>query len=54
MEDHERALDITKELSYAFTRDEDYIREEIARSGPAVLCFSLTPEHITGKRVREK
>ena len=52
--DHERALEISRSLSYAFTSDEDYIRREIENSGPAVLVFSLVPEHITGKTVREK
>ena len=52
--DHERALEISRSLSYAFTSDEDYIRHEIDNSGPAVLVFALVPEHITGKTVREK
>ena len=50
----ERALEISRSLSYVFTSDEDYIRREIDNSGPAVLVFSLVPEHITGKTVREK
>ncbi|MBR2521428.1 MAG: pyridoxamine 5'-phosphate oxidase family protein [Oscillospiraceae bacterium] len=49
----ERALEICRLLSLKYTDDEDYIAREIRRSGPATLCFSLTPEHITGKLVNE-
>ena len=40
-------------LSRKFTQDEQYIREEIQKSGPATLLLRLTPEHITGKWVVE-
>ena len=53
VEDHEKAMDISRRLSYKFTRDEDYIAQEIRRSGPGTLCLELIPEHITGKRVKE-
>lgn len=53
VEDHEKAIDISRQLSYKFTRDEDYIDREIQRSGPGVLCFELIPEHMTGKLVNE-
>ena len=53
-EDRAEALEITRKLSLRFTEDEDYIRREIEGSGSAVLVFSLTPEHITGKRVQER
>ena len=36
-----------------FTADEDYVENEIRRSGPATLMFALTPECITGKLVNE-
>lgn len=52
--DHEEALEISRRLSYAFTGDREYIEEEVAQSGHRVLCFTLTPEHISGKRVHEK
>ena len=52
--DHEKALEISRRLSYKFTDDAQYIEEEVRRSGPRVLCFCLIPEHITGKRVNEK
>ena len=54
VEDRERALEITRRLSHKFTADEDYINEEIQRSGPGVLVFELVPEHMTGKLVNEK
>ena len=54
VEDHEKAIDISRRLSYKFTTDEQYIEDEVRRSGPAVLVFELIPEHITGKLVNEK
>ena len=54
VEDHTRALDISRKLSYQFTEDREYVEWEVAHSGHRVLCFSLTPEYITGKRVHEK
>lgn len=54
VEDHDRALEISRKLSYQFTDDREYIEWEVAHAGHRVLCFSLTPEHITGKRVHEK
>jgi len=53
VEDHERAIEISRRLSYKFTDDTDYIEEEIRRSGARVLCFELIPEQITGKLVKE-
>jgi len=53
VEDHERALEICRRLSYKFTDDEAYIQGEVERSGHRVLVFELVPEHITGKRVTE-
>lgn len=54
VEDHGKALEISRKLSYKFTSDESYIEYEIAHSGPAVLVFELIPEHMTGKIVNEK
>lgn len=53
VEDHEKALDVSRKLSYRFTDDEEYINHEIKYSGPAVLCLELIPEHMTGKLVNE-
>ena len=54
VEDCGEAIDVSRKLSYRFTDDAAYIEREIIQSGPAVLVFSLTPEHMTGKLVREK
>lgn len=54
VEDHERALDISRKLSLKFTQDEQYIEHEVVHSGPGVLVFALIPEHITGKLVHER
>lgn len=54
VEDYDEAIEVSRKLSYRFTDDGAYIEREIVQSGPAVLVFSLTPEHMTGKRVREK
>ena len=53
LEDHERALEICTEISHKFTSDEEYIRHELERSGPAVEVVEITPEHMTGKLVKE-
>lgn len=54
VEDHQKALDISRRLSYKFTDDEGYINYEIEKSGPGVLVFELIPEYMTGKIVNEK
>ena len=51
--DHERSMEISRQLSYRFTRDEEYIRREISAAGPRTLCYAIIPEHITGKRIHE-
>ena len=53
VEDTETIYRLSAELSRKFTDDELYIRQEIERSGPRTLMFSLTPEHMTGKLVNE-
>jgi len=53
IEDRETVYRIARDLSLKFTSDEEYIRQEIARSGPATLMFALVPEHISGKIVNE-
>ena len=53
IEDHEKALDISRKLSYKYTSDSEYIEHEIKNSGAGVLCFELIPEHISGKIVNE-
>lgn len=53
VEDHKRAMEISRKLSLKFIQDTDYIEREIARSGPGTLCFELIPEYMTGKLVNE-
>lgn len=53
VEDHDRAMELSRKLSLKFTRDADYIEREIARSGPGTLCLELIPEYMTGKLVNE-
>ncbi|MCR5794201.1 MAG: pyridoxamine 5'-phosphate oxidase family protein [Solobacterium sp.] len=52
--DHDKAMDVSRKLSYKFTQDEAYIDNEILHSGPGTLCFAIRPENITGKLVRER
>lgn len=53
VEDHARAMEISRQLSLKFTQDEEYIEKEILSAGHRTLCFALTPEHISGKLVNE-
>ena len=53
IEDHQKSIEICKRLSYKCTDDKEYIENETAQFGRAVLVFALTPEHITGKTVNE-
>ena len=53
VEDHARAMEISRQLSLKFTQDEEYIEKEILSAGQRTLCFALTPEHISGKLVNE-
>ena len=53
IEDPERVVEISRNLSYKFLSDEAHIQMEIDRSAWRTLCFALTPEHISGKRVNE-
>ena len=52
--DHDRAMEISRQLSYKYTQDEAYIADEIRTSGPGTLVFCLMPEYITGKIVTER
>lgn len=53
VEDYDEAMDICENLCKKFTNDTAYIKDEIKNFGSAVLCLKLTPEHISGKRVKE-
>lgn len=53
VEDHEKAIALTRQLSFKYTQDAAYIENEIQKYGHEVLCFTLIPEHISGKIVKE-
>lgn len=53
IEDHEKALELTRKLSYKYTQDTEYIENEIIKSGPGVMVFCIEPEYMTGKLVNE-
>ena len=53
VEDPERAIDITRKLSYKYTSDTAFIEGEIRNYSGDLLVFALIPEHITGKIVKE-
>ncbi|HCU56507.1 MAG TPA: 5-nitroimidazole antibiotic resistance protein [Clostridiales bacterium] len=52
--DQESIRKITRRLCYKFTKDENYIEEEIQKYAPATLLLALHVEDIQGKKVREK
>ncbi len=53
IEDQTKTVEISRLLSYKFTTDEKYIADEIQRAGSRTLLLALTPEHMTGKLVKE-
>ena len=53
VEDHDRAIELTRRLSLQFTDDLDYLEQEIKSAGARTLVFELAPAHITGKTVHE-
>ncbi|MBE6596641.1 MAG: pyridoxamine 5'-phosphate oxidase family protein [Ruminococcaceae bacterium] len=53
IDDIEKVVTITNALCRKFTLDEEYIQKEIRDHGKATLLLKLTPEHISGKRVKE-
>ena len=53
MDDMDKIVDITTKLSHKFTQDDEYIKKEIELYGHRTLLLQLTPEHISGKLVKE-
>ena len=51
--DHAVTREVCRRLAEKFTDDAAYIDAEIASAADRVLCLALTPEHMTGKRVKE-
>ena len=44
---------VCRALCAKFTDDPEYAARELRTAGAAVLCLELTPEHISGKLVKE-
>ena len=53
VEDAEKAIEITRSLSYKYTSDTAFIEGEISKYSDGLLVFALEPEHICGKLVKE-
>lgn len=53
VEDPQKTAEICRGIGYKFTDDQSYINDEVQKHAARVLCLELTPEHITGKRVKE-
>lgn len=53
VEDHAKAIELTRALSFKYTSDDSYIEAEIEKYGSGVLVFRLVPEHMTGKITKE-
>ncbi len=53
IDDMEKILNISRLLSYKFTKNEKYIEHEIVNAGPRTFMFALVPEYMTGKKVKE-
>lgn len=53
IEDMDTIVRISTQLSYKFTRDEDYIRQEIEKHAHKTLLMRLVPEHMCGRLVKE-
>ena len=53
VEDEGKAGEICMAIARKFTDDEDYIQKEMTNAFPRVQCLEITPEHMTGKLVKE-
>lgn len=53
VEDFEKAMQISRDLSLKYTKDTEYIEAEIQSYGKGTLCLELVPEHMCGKLVNE-
>ena len=53
IEEHDRAVELCRKLSYKYTQDSEYIESEIQKYAGGLLCFELVPEFMTGKIVNE-
>jgi len=53
IDDLNKIIDITEKLSYKFTDDSSYIKNEIRQYAQNTLLLALAPEHICGKSIQE-
>lgn len=53
IDDMQTIIEISTKLSHKFTQDEAYIQAEIENYAKETLLLRLTPEHMTGKQVKE-
>ncbi len=53
IEDHARAVDLCRKLSFKYTQDAAYIESEIEKYAGGLMCFEMEIEHMTGKIVNE-
>ena len=51
--DEEKTREICSALCRKFTDDGEYLEYELKHALPRVQCLELTPEHISGKLVKE-
>ena len=54
VEDMDDIVRVGAALSRKFIQDEEHIRKEIAASAHKTVLLRLTPEHISGKHVKEE
>jgi len=54
VDDMDEIVRVATALSRKFIQDEEHIRREIAASAHKTVLLKLTPEHMTGKHVREE
>ena len=53
IEDVEKIEDICRKLSHKFTDDEAYIDDEVKKALKGTLCYAITIENMTGKKINE-
>lgn len=53
VEDEEKMISVSRELSLKYTPDIEYIEREIKDYAKATLCLEMKIEHLTGKIVNE-
>ena len=54
IEERDAIEELSRKLSYRFTKDEQYIQKEIDKYAPATAMLALSIEDMQGKIVREK